>query len=145
MRNSFLLIKNYVMCFLGSLIKNKKNPKYITAAIIFMSFSAIIVGAFTMTAVTSTTMFVQIAANNPGAERLAMYGNCSTALMIMLLLTIMRSAYTSKNTDVVFLLSMPFKKSEIVFSKLFYNYIFDLLTVIGVLLPSYIVYITYIM
>jgi len=142
MRNSFLLIKNYVMCFLGSLIKNKKSPKYITAVIIFVSFSAIIVGAFTMTAVTSTTMFVQIAANNPGAERLAMYGNCSTALMIMLLLTIMRSAYTNKNTDVVFLLSMPFKKSEIVFSKLFYNYIFDLLTVIGVLLPSYIVYIT---
>ena len=140
MRNTWLLIKSYAMSFLASIVKKRKNAKYITAVIIFLAFSALLVLAFTISAISSVKVFLDIKDEYPGVEKLAMYYSCSMSMMIVFLLTIMRSAYPKREMNADMFLSLPLKKSEIIASKVFYYYIFDLLTIMGIVLPSFLVY-----
>ena len=140
MRNTLLLIKRYSMSFLASIVKKRKNAKYITAVIIFLAFSALLVLAFTISAISSVKVFLDIKDEYPGVEKLAMYNSCSMSMMIVFLLTIMRSAYPKREMNADMFLSLPLKKSEIIASKVFYYYIFDLLTIMGIVLPSFLVY-----
>lgn len=140
MRNTWLLIKSYAMSFLASIVKKRKNAKYITAVIIFLAFSALLVLAFTISAISSVEVFLDIKDEYPGVEKLAMYNSCSMSMMIIFLLTIMRSAYPKREMNADMFLSLPLKKSEIIASKVFYYYIFDLLTIMGIVLPSFLVY-----
>ena len=140
MRNTWLLIKSYAMSFLASIVKKRKNAKYITAVIIFLAFSALLVLAFTISAISSVKVFLDIKDEYPGVEKLAMYNSCSMSMMIVFLLTIMRSAYPKREMNADMFLSLPLKKSEIIASKVFYYYIFDLLTIMGIVLPSFLVY-----
>ena len=99
MRNTWLLIKSYAMSFLASIVKKRKNAKYITAVIIFLAFSALLVLAFTISAISSVKVFLDIKDEYPGVEKLAMYNSCSMSMMIVFLLTIMRSAYPKREMN----------------------------------------------
>ncbi len=138
MYNVFRLLKNYVLNFLGSIIKKFKTPKFYVAILLCMLFSALIIFTFTMNSVSSIQIYIKQNIDNP--ELLAMFSTTTLALMMLLFVTIMRSVYPSKGNDHDMLLSMPFKKIEIVFSKSIYNYLFDLFIFIGILMPSYIVF-----
>ena len=138
MYNVFRLLKNYVLNFLGSIIKKFKTPKFYIAVILCLLFSALIIFTFTMNSISSIQIYIKQKIENP--ELLAMFSTTTLALMMLLFVTIMRSVYPSKGNDHDLLLSMPFKKIEIVFAKSIYNYLFDLFIFLGILMPSYIVF-----
>ena len=138
MYNVFRLIKNYVLNFLGSILKKQKTPKFYIAVLLCVAFSLLIIGTFTMNAVSSIQLYIEQDVENP--ELLAMFSTTTLALMMLLFVTIMRSVYPSKGSDYELLLSMPIKKIHIVLAKSIYNYLFDLFIFIGILVPNYIVF-----
>lgn len=138
MYNVFRLLKNYVLNFLGSFLKKFKTPKFYIAVLLCLLFSCSIVFTFTMNAISSIQIYIDQKIENP--ELLAMFSTTTLALMMLLFVTIMRSVYPSKGNDHEMLLSMPIKKIEIVIAKSIYNYLFDLLIFLGILMPSYIVF-----
>ncbi len=140
MRNSWLLIKNYFNCFLGGFLRKRKEAKYISAILLLGVISFLIVMMFASTAITTTKGFLEIAKESPGAERLAMFSNCVMALAMMLFLTVMRSVRVNKSNDMNIIAALPVKKSEIIFAKSAYNFIFDFSTLALISLPSFIVY-----
>ncbi len=139
MSKLWLLIKTYFLIFLGNL-KNKKHPKNIGGALVLIFISLIMIGNFTMTAIMTTDQFLKLSENMPGAEEMAMFSNLIIGLLLVVLFTVMRSIYPSKTTDEEMLLALPYTKTEIILSKAFYNYLFDVISYAMVLLPSFIVY-----
>ena len=140
MHNIFLLLKNYVNGFVGSLLKKRHTVKTGFAVLLCVAFSALLIIIFTANSISSTKIFLDMSSEYPGAERMSMFTNCAFAVIILLFITIMRSVYPTKHSDTELLLSLPFRKSEIVIAKSFYNYFFDLTIFLSILLPSYIVY-----
>lgn len=138
MSSVLLLVKTNILNFLGSLMKKAKGPKYILSILFILGFSALIIGNFTITAISSIQMFLEEGVENPGL--MAMFSNSTLALMMFLFVTITRSVMGGKHQDNQILMSLPFRKRDIVISKYIFNYIFDLSIFISVLLPSYIVY-----
>ena len=141
MYNIFKLTQLYFKNFIGSLIKNNKNPRLYLGVIICILLSAFITITFAANSVSSTMVFVEYA--NKGvvnAEHMAMYVNCTMAILMLLFVTIMRSVMPSKSSDNDTLLSMPITKMQITISKSFYNYIIDFVLFVSILLPSFIVY-----
>lgn len=136
MNNLWLLLKNNFNIFLGGLLSKKQKFKYTTALIILGLFSFIFILLFCNMAIISTNQFIKL-----GQPALALYVNAAMALIFIVLMTVMKSTAPVKSTDEEMLLSLPLKKSEIVISKLFYNYLFDLALVFVTLLPSYITYV----
>ena len=142
MYNIFKLTQVYFKNFIGSLIKNNKNPRFYLGVIICILLSAFITVTFTVNSISSTMVFVEYA--NKGivnAEHMAMYVNCTMAILMLLIVTIMRSVMPSKSSDNDSLLSMPITKMQITISKSFYNYIIDFVLFVSILLPSFIVYV----
>lgn len=140
MSNVWLLLKNYLRNFIGSLSKKRKSANTYAGILICIAFSALIIFIFTTNSISSTQVFLKMAEEYPGAEKMSMYTNCTLAMLMLLFITIMRSVYPSKNTDAELLLSLPIKKSSIIVAKSLYNYFFDLTIFLSILLPSYIVY-----
>lgn len=138
MYNVVRLIKNYVLNFFGSILKKQKTPKFYIAVLLCVAFSLLIIGTFTMNAVSSIQLYIEQDVEHP--ELLAMFSTTTLALMMLLFVTIMRSVYPSKGSDYELLLSMPIKKIHIVLAKSIYNYLFDLFIFIGILVPNYIVF-----
>ncbi len=134
-----LLIKTYFLIFLGNL-KNKKNPKNIGGGIVLLFISLIMVSTFTFTAISTTNQFLKLSESLPGAIEMAMFSNLIIGLLLIVLFTVMRSIYPPKTLDEELLLSLPYTKTEIILSKAFYNYLFDVVSYAMVLLPSFIVY-----
>lgn len=63
-----------------------------------------------------------------------------TILMFVFMLIISESSPIRKNNDEELLLSLPFKKREVVTSKIVYYLSFDLLIILFLILPSYVIY-----
>ncbi len=141
MSNILKLTKVYFKSFIGSLIKNKNNPNFYVGLLLCGFISIIMTFTFSVNAISSTAIFLEQAKEFPGAEQMAMYTNCTLAILMLLFLTIMRSVMPSKNRDSDLLLSFPLKKMEITISKSLYNYIVDLVLFLSILLPSFIVYV----
>lgn len=141
MNNILLLTKNYFKSFVGSLGKNSKNPKFYVGLLICGGLSIFITLTFTINSITTTQLFLEMAKEGvENAEMMAMYTNCTMAIIMLLFVTIMRSVIPSKSTDTDALLSLPFTKLEITVSKSLYNYLVDLVLFASILLPSFIVY-----
>lgn len=70
----------------------------------------------------------------------ALLSSAVLAMMFMLLIIFTKCSSPSKANDENLLLSLPIKKTTIIISRIFYNYVFDLGMVIITLLPSYVVY-----
>ncbi|MBQ2891397.1 MAG: hypothetical protein IJE45_00725 [Bacilli bacterium] len=142
MYNIFKLTQVYFKNFIGSLIKNNKNPKFYIGILICVFLSLFITLTFTFNSISSTMIFVEYA--NKGvvnAEHMAMYVNCTMAILMLLFVTIMRSVMPSKSSDNDSLLSMPITKMEITIAKSLYNYVIDFVLFVSILLPSFIVYV----
>lgn len=141
MSNILILTKTYFKGFIGSLSKNSKNPSLYIGLLICGCLSLTITLSFTINSITTTQLFIQMAQNGVlHAERMAMYTNCTMAVLMLLFVTIMRSVIPSKSSDNDALLSLPFTKMQITVSKGIYNYFIDFILFASILLPSYIVY-----
>ena len=132
MSNIFLLIKNYYKMFLYKLFKIK-NKSFAFLIIIIFSISFI----FLFTSLSYNTI---VTAKSLGIVELALSSFSITILMFMFMLVISESSPIRKSNDEEFLLSLPFKKSHIVAAKVLYYLTFDLVIVLFLILPSYILY-----
>ena len=140
MNNTLLLIKNYFLIFLGSLTSKKNTKKYISGGLICVLIGLLMISTFCSTSILTTSEFLKLSSVLPGAERMAMYSNIVMGLLMMGLFTVMRSIYPTKNSDFNMLSSLPLTKLQIITSKVVYGYLFDIVSFIIVILPSFIVY-----
>lgn len=140
MHNVLLLIKNYFLIFIGNLSSRKNTKKYISGGLICLLVGAILIATFCSTSIMTTKQFLELSKVLPGAEQMAMYSNIVMGLLIMGLFTVMRSIYPTKNTDFEMLSSLPLTKLQIITSKIIYNYLFDVISFLSIILPSFIVY-----
>ena len=126
MYNILKLTKNYFYNFIGSLVKNRKSPKFYIGLLICCLLSIFITITFTFNSITSTQVFIEMAKEGiQNAEYMAMYVNCTMAILMLLFVTIMRSFMPGKSSDNDTLLSLPITKLEIIISKNLYNYLID--------------------
>ena len=135
MRNTWRLVYNYFLTFIGGFISKKRNARFAMGVLFVLGIATLMIVLFTNTAIATTVQFTQL-----GVPELAMYSNSFMAILIMLFLTVMRSALPAKTTDEQLLLSLPIKKTQIILAKSLFNYLFDFLSLLGILFPSYIVY-----
>lgn len=135
MIKSLRLVRNYFDCFIGSFISKQKKGRY-ALGVLFV----VLIGTLMITIFANSSYLTTVEFNKNGVPILAMYMNCSMALMMVLILTVMRSALPQKTTDEEFLLALPISKPQIIFAKSFFNYLFDLISLIGILFPSFIIY-----
>jgi len=135
MRKTWRLVYNYLLTFIGSFISKRRNARFAVGVLFVLGIGALMIFLFTNTAIATTVKFAQL-----GVPELAMYSNSFMAILIILFLTVMRSALPAKTTDEQLLLSLPIKKTQIILAKSLFNYLFDFLSLLGILFPSYIVY-----
>lgn len=140
MSKVWLLVTNYFNNYIGNLGKSKNKSKYALGGGIILLFGLIFIILFTSMAI--TTMDTALSIDHPYPE-LALYITMGMMCMFLLLLAVTRATSNKKHNDEELLLSLPFKKSHIVISKILYNYLFDLICVASTLLPSAIVYYVY--
>lgn len=132
MSNIFLLIKNYYKMFFCKLFKSKnKSLAFLLLIILGSSF-------FVMFASLSyNTIHTAISLDIP---EVALSSFSITILMFVFMLIISESSPIRKNNDEELLLSLPFKKNEVVTSKILYYLSFDLFIILFLILPSYVIY-----
>jgi len=135
MRKLSLLIKNYFNCFIGRFNKNKNKKRLFTGASLILLIGAIFVIMFINLAIGTVSQ-----AKEAKAPEMALYVFAAMALVFVLILIISKSSSQAKSKDEEMLLSLPFKKSEIIGAKVFYDYLFDFVIVFITIVPSYIVY-----
>lgn len=137
MSNIFLLTKNYFRIFLSRLAKlvSKKSKATTSVAMIAIIFGGIFIFAFAT--ISYSTIVISL---ESGVPELALYSFSTTLLMFTFMLIVTESSSNNKTTDEEILLSLPFKKSEIVASKIIYFCLFDFIILIGLIFPSYIIY-----
>ena len=141
MNNIFILTKTYFKSFIGSLSQKGKNPSFYVGILMCCALSLVITLSFTFNSISTTQLFLQMAKEGVlHAERMAMYTNCTMAILMLLFVTVMRSVIPSKSSDNDALLSLPFSKMQITVSKGVYNYVIDFALFASILLPSYVVY-----
>ena len=141
MNNIFILTKTYFKSFIGSLSRSGKNPSFYIGLLICCALSLTLTLSFAVNSISTTQLFLQMAKEGVlHAEIMAMYTNCTMAILMLLFVTIMRSVMPSKSSDNDVLLSLPFSKMQITVSKGIYNYVIDFALFASILLPSYVVY-----
>jgi hypothetical protein len=128
MRKTWRLVYNYLLTFIGSFISKRRNARFAVGVLFVLGIGALMVFLFTNTAIATTVKFAQL-----GVPELAMYSNSFMAILIILFLTVMRSALPAKTTDEQLLLSLPIKKTQIILAKSLFNYLFDFLSLLGIL------------
>ena len=132
MSNIFLLIKNYYKMFFCKLFKSKnKLPAFLLLILLGSSFFIMFVSLSYNTINTAISLDI---------PELALSSFSITILMFVFMLIISESSPIRKNNDEELLLSLPFKKREVVTSKIVYYLSFDLLIILFLILPSYVIY-----
>ena len=107
MRKTWRLVYNYLLTFIGSFISKRRNARFAVGVLFVLGIGALMVFLFTINAIATTVKFAQL-----GVPELAMYSNSFMAILIILFLTVMRSALPAKTTDEQLLLSLPIKKPK---------------------------------
>lgn len=133
MANIVFLTKNYFRIFFKK-FSNKFASKIPLFGIILL-FGGIFIASFTF--LSYNTIITAIKA---GIPTLALFSMSMTILMFTCMLIVTESSPVNKSNDEELLLSLPFTKAEIIASKGLYYLIFDLVLILVLLLPSYIVY-----
>ena len=140
MRNTFLLIKNYLNCYIGSLIKKFNKGKYTVGIGLILMFALMMIAYFTYNAHIVTKEFINLSPNDQQYAPFAMFSNISTIVMITLFTIVLKANGNTYSTDADLLLSMPFKKEEIIVAKSLSLFITDFALLFSVSFPSIVVY-----
>ena len=114
MSNIFLLIKNYYKMFFCKLFKSKnKLPAFLLLILLGSSFFIMFVSLSYNTINTAISLDI---------PELALSSFSITILMFVFMLIISESSPIRKNNDEELLLSLPFKKREVVTSKILFKF-----------------------
>lgn len=142
MRNLFLLIKNYLKCFVGNISGRKNTVRYSAVAVIAVAISVAFLWTFAMSAELTIKTALEYE-KSVGAEPVAYAALMSSALLAIvcsILAIFTKATLSSKSTDEHLLLSFPIKKTTITIAKVLYNYLFDFFLLGMILLPNYYMY-----
>ena len=140
MRNTLLLMKNYLNSYLGSFAKKFNKGKYIAGIFVVVLFSAFMFFYLLFSSYMVTAEFIKLSPIDYKFAPFAMYTNVSQLIMIVLLTVILKATSTDKSTDSDLLMSMPFKKREIVAAKSLSSFVLDFALIFGVSYQIFIVY-----
>lgn len=148
-----LLVINYFNNYVGSFGRSRNKTKYSLGAGLLLIFGGLFIFLFSSMAI-STMETALSYVNNPDLSltekeildylQMPLYVTMGMIGMFVILLMVSKITSNKKNNDVELLLSLPIKKSEIVLSKIIFNYVFDLGMILSTLLPSFIVYFIYV-
>lgn len=129
-----ILLKNNFNMLVGSLRRRRKMSE--RGAIYFLVFGVgLIVYLYTMQAISMFDGLGKI-----GLEKLCVFHALITTVAVLTILGMMRTATNPKTSDSDFLLSMPMKRSTIVFSKTVNRWLFDFFFVALMFVPYIVIY-----
>ncbi len=138
MRNVWLLLKNYFLCGIGSLRRKNARAKTIagvtTIAVLYFGFFAFMLYSMLLMAKESAPINMQ-------ASVLAI--GLIISVFLAVIFALQKVTGGKKSNDTELLLSMPFKKTEIITAKALSSFVFNLAIVILMFLPNVIAYIVY--
>ena len=145
MNKIVLLVVNYFNNYIGSFSKSKNKTKYGIGGSLLLIFGLLFVFMFASMAVnTIETALTYASEASPeeymGYIQMPLYVSVGMMMMFIVLFTVTKATSSKKNNDQELLLSLPFKKSQIVASRILFNYIFDLGMILSTMLPSLVVY-----
>ena len=121
MRNILLLTKNHFLNLIGSFSRQFNKQKYIIALLFLGIIGTLLVGILTYNSYVTVTEFIQLSPNDYLFTPYSMFLNIVTLLLIVLISLIMKSSSMDTDPDFEMLLSMPFKKYEIIISKILFS------------------------
>jgi ABC-2 type transport system permease protein len=124
--------------FIGSIKWRKRQGKYVAASsvLVLALLGGLALFSFQAFAITAGMK----ATPNPVDTYYSLRMGANMAFMITILSTVMRSMTPSKMNDTDLLLAMPIKKSDVVISKSFSKYFFDLLPIALIIVPYVVSY-----
>ena len=137
MNKLLLLLKTYGKIYLGAIARKGNKKETLSGGALILIISAIFIVLFTSMSVTTIEQFLQL---DPPAPEYALYVLTSTGIIFMLLIVVIKGTNFKKSNDHDLLLSLPINKSVIVLSKILKDYLFDLISLIMIMLPGYVCY-----
>lgn len=149
MRNICLLLKNYLVCGIGSLRRKNSRAKtvvgIISVAILYAIFFSLILFFMLFIARSSqpTAETINAGLDTSGLINSVLAMGFVMSVFIALVMAVQKITGGQKANDTELLLSMPLKKIEIIIAKALSNYIFNLAFVVLFFLPSIIAYLVY--
>ncbi len=135
MNKVLLLMKNYFTCFFSRLFKNDKNKKATKAVLPIVLVVSILFVAFF-----SFLSYYSIISLKDTNRYLPIYSFSTTAIMFSLMIIATEGTAGGRSNDEEMLLALPIAKYQIILSKILYYFLFDLLIMVLLLFPSYIIY-----
>lgn len=141
MNNVFLLIKNYINSFFGSIAKNKRVGKYLNAVLFVGIVSFLMLTFFVYSSYVLTKEFIMLDNVNYSYAGFAIFSTCSNLVLMSFLMIVLKSTAPTKSTDGDLLLSMPIKKWQIIVAKSIASYFFDFIALLGFIFPSFVIYV----
>ncbi len=135
MRNIWILLKNYLLCGIGNLRSKKSRTKTIVGIATVTAFYA---GFFAL-----MLFFMLTLAQSSTSRDSVLAMGLIISVFISVVFALQKITGGQKNNDTELLLSMPFKKIEIVIAKTLASFMFNFFIVILFFLPSIIAYLVY--
>jgi len=151
MRNVWILLKNYFLCAIGSMRSKKSRTKTVigvsTVVVLYAVLFAAILGFMLFLAQSIT----QPMPTEPGIEPIDTSELINSVLAMGLIISVFMTFVFAlqkvtggkKSNDTELLLSMPFKKAEIMAAKFLWSFAFNLAITILFFLPCVIAYLAY--
>ncbi|MBR4418841.1 MAG: hypothetical protein IKT33_02420, partial [Clostridia bacterium] len=151
MRNVWILLKNYFLCAIGSMRSKKSRTKTVigvsTVIVLYAVLFAAVLGFMLFLAQSIT----QPMPTEPGIEPIDTSELINSVLAMGLIISVFMTFVFAlqkvtggkKSNDTELLLSMPFKKTEIMAAKFLWSFAFNLAITILFFLPCVIAYLAY--
>lgn len=137
MNKLLLLLKTYGKIYLGSIARKGNKKETLSGGALVLIISAVFIVLFTSMSITTIEQFLQL---DPPEPEFALYVLTSTGIIFMLLIVVIKGTNFKKSNDHDLLLSLPFSKTTIVLSKILKDYLFDLISLILIMMPGYVCY-----
>ena len=137
MNKLLLLLKTYGKIYLGSISRKGNKKETISGGALVLVLSLVFIVLFTSMSITTIEQFLQL---DPPEPVYALYVLTSTGIIFMLLIVVLKGTNFKKSNDHDLLLSLPLSKTTIVLSKILKDYLFDLISLILIMMPGYVCY-----
>ena len=137
MNKLILLLKTYGKIYLGAMARKSNKKESVSGATIVLIISAVFIFLFASMSVTTIEQFLQL---DPPQPELSLYVLSATGIIFMLLIVVIKGTNFKKSNDHDLLLSLPLSKTIIVLSKILKDYLFDLISLLLIMMPGYVAY-----
>lgn len=139
MNKLIILIKNYLLIFLGELKYKKKTGKMGRFG---GSLATVVILGLFLIFIMGSSAAGQIYVYQPfGLAHLGLYNNLLLTLLLSLMLAILRGSMGSSAADAELLLALPLKRQTIIVAKSCSKYLFELWPSLVIFLPALVVYV----